>query len=184
MNSNKSAIGARVRVKATINGQGRWQMREINSQNSFNSMSMLNVHFGLGNAATIDSMIVEWPRSSRQVFTNVSVNSKYNLIEGQNLVSGIEPLEGNIPDRFELEQNYPNPFNPITKIEFSLKAGGDVTLKVYDGLGRIVETLVDQNLNAGRYSVTFNGNGLSSGIYFYKLLSEAGESVRKMLLVK
>lgn len=72
MNSNKSAIGARVRVKATINGQSRWQMREINSQNSFNSMSMLNVHFGLGNAATIDSMIVEWQQFTSGIYERIS----------------------------------------------------------------------------------------------------------------
>ncbi len=184
VSTNKSAIGTRVRVKATINGQSVWQLREINSQNSFNSMSMLNVHFGLGNASVIDSIIVEWPRSSRQVFTNVSVNSRYNLIEGQSLVSGIETIEGIAPENFELEQNYPNPFNPITKIEFNLKAASDVSLKVYDGIGRIVETLVDQKLNSGKYSVTFSGEGLSSGIYFYKLRSGANESVRKMLLVK
>ena len=145
--------------------------------------SMLNVHFGLGNAATIDSMIVEWPRSSRQVFTNVSVNSKYNLIEGQNLVSGIEPLEGNIPDRFELEQNYPNPFNPDTRIKYRLKTSGETLLNVFDLTGQIVRTLVEKKQVPGVYEVEFNASELASGVY-YKLLSEAGESVRKMLLVK
>lgn len=90
----------------------------------------------------------------------------------------------NIPKEFNLSQNYPNPFNPLTKINYSVPQNITVTLKVYDILGRLVKTLVNEYQNAGSYIVTFDGSGLASGIYFYKL--EAGDFVqsKKMVLVK
>lgn len=89
-----------------------------------------------------------------------------------------------IPDRYELSQNYPNPFNPSTTIKFSLKNAGKTSLVVYDMLGREVATLVDQNLEAGLYSVMFEMTGLSTGVYFYKIKSGEFESVQKMILMK
>lgn len=90
----------------------------------------------------------------------------------------------NIPKEFSLSQNYPNPFNPLTKINYSVSQNITVTLKVYDILGRLVKTLVNEYQNAGNYTVTFDGSGLASGIYFYKI--EAGDYVqsKKMVLVK
>jgi photosystem II stability/assembly factor-like uncharacterized protein len=90
----------------------------------------------------------------------------------------------NVPKEFNLSQNYPNPFNPLTKINYSIPQNITVTLKVYDILGRLVKTLVNEYQNAGSYTVTFDGSGLASGIYFYKI--EAGDFVqsKKMVLVK
>jgi len=94
-----------------------------------------------------------------------------------------------IPDDYRLGQNYPNPFNPTTMISFSLAARADVSLDVYNLLGRKVTSLVDKNLSAGDYRVEwdgtdFNGNLVASGIYFYRM--QAGDKVltRKMILVK
>lgn len=86
---------------------------------------------------------------------------------------------------FELGQNYPNPFNPTTVISYRLSAVSNVTLKVYDVLGRLLETLADGRQILGEHSVTFDGRELSSGVYFYKL-SANGENiqVRKMILLK
>lgn len=192
VNSNKSAIGTRVKVKATIHEHSYWQTREINSQNSFNSMNMLNVHFGLGNASVIDSVIVEWSRGARQVFTNIPVNSRYNLTEGQTLTSGIIKTEGAVPDRFRLSQNYPNPFNPNTKINFSVKKQAIITLKVFNSAGKEVAILVNENLSPGKYEVDFNadaaGYALPSGVYFYVLNSSTSEGTlyesRRMMLIK
>jgi hypothetical protein len=89
-----------------------------------------------------------------------------------------------VPEGFTLEQNYPNPFNPTTEIRFSLVRAGMVTLKVYDMLGREVNTLVSDNMNAGSYSVPFSGAGLSSGTYVYILSQDGNTMSRKMLLVK
>jgi xyloglucan-specific exo-beta-1,4-glucanase len=89
-----------------------------------------------------------------------------------------------IPKEFSLSQNYPNPFNPLTKINFAVPNTSKVTLKVYDILGKLVKTLVNETKDAGIYNVTFDGSDLASGIYFYKI--EAGDFIesKKMVLVK
>ena len=90
---------------------------------------------------------------------------------------------------YKLEQNYPNPFNPSTLISYQLPVGGDVTLKIYDLLGREVATLVNEEKPAGIYEVEFNshsgeGRNLSSGIYFYQLKADGFIQTKKMLLIK
>ncbi|KXK56793.1 MAG: peptidase S8/S53 subtilisin kexin sedolisin [Chlorobi bacterium OLB5] len=89
-----------------------------------------------------------------------------------------------IPKVFKLSQNYPNPFNPITKINYSLPRAVKVNIQVYDILGRLVKTLVNENKDAGNYEVQFDGTGLASGVYFYRI--EAGDFTdsKKMVLVK
>ena len=86
--------------------------------------------------------------------------------------------------KYALEQNYPNPFNPTTTISYSVPKTGMVTLKVYDVLGREVQTLVSQVQNNGNYRVSFNAASMPSGIYFYSLTSENFSQVKKMILVK
>lgn len=88
------------------------------------------------------------------------------------------------PLQYELMQNYPNPFNPETSIEYSLSNAGNVKLKVYDVLGREITTLFNGEQQAGKHSVSFNGRGLSSGVYYYKLQSGSFVQTRKMMLVK
>ena len=85
---------------------------------------------------------------------------------------------------YKLFQNYPNPFNPTTKINFALPKSGFVTLKVYDKLGRLLQTLISGNKQSGEYSVQFGGEGLSSGIYFFKLEADNFSSIRKGVLIK
>lgn len=90
-----------------------------------------------------------------------------------------------LPTGFALRQNYPNPFNPTTTIEFAIPKSGLVTLKVYDALGREVATLVDGVKNASEYyKVEFDGSGLASGMYIYKLTVDNHQAIRKMILMK
>lgn len=89
-----------------------------------------------------------------------------------------------LPQAFALDQNYPNPFNPTTTIGFTLPASGQVTLEVFDILGRRVETLVNVNLEAGRHQVTWDGTDAPSGLYFYRLSRDGSSTVRKMTLLK
>lgn len=89
-----------------------------------------------------------------------------------------------VPAKFELNQNYPNPFNPKTNIKFSLPYGEITSLKIYDIKGNLVQTYFDGFLNAGLYNVDFNGSNLSSGIYFYKLISGRYSETKKMILIK
>jgi hypothetical protein len=89
-----------------------------------------------------------------------------------------------VPDRYVLEQNYPNPFNPSTEIKFSTSKSSNVKLIVTDILGREVATLVNDDLSAGNYSINFNAQNLSSGVYFYTLLTDNFKQSRKMILMK
>jgi hypothetical protein len=84
-----------------------------------------------------------------------------------------------------LEQNYPNPFNPATVIRFSTGTTGRATVTVYNQLGQIVATLFDNSVTANHeYAVSWNGKGLSSGVYFYTLQCNSVSVTRKMLLLK
>ena len=86
---------------------------------------------------------------------------------------------------FSLDVNYPNPFNPITIIQYSIPYTTHVTLKVFDGIGREVITLVDERKNPGTYHVRFNSEGLAaSGLYFCQLTTSDFRQTRKMLLIK
>ncbi|HRI85574.1 MAG TPA: T9SS type A sorting domain-containing protein, partial [Ignavibacteria bacterium] len=88
------------------------------------------------------------------------------------------------PDKFHLSQNYPNPFNPITKIAYSIPVSGIVTIKIFDITGREIKTLVNEFRNAGSYEIEFDGGGLSSGVYYYKLETNNFSETRKMILIK
>ncbi len=90
----------------------------------------------------------------------------------------------NIINEFQLSQNYPNPFNPSTKIGFTISDVGFVKLKVYDVLGNEIITLVNKEMEPGKYSINFDGSNLPSGIYFYKLAAGNFVQVKKMMLVK
>ena len=101
----------------------------------------------------------------------------------QELVS-VNEISSTLPSKYSLGQNYPNPFNPRTVISFSLPVVNNATLKVYDVMGREVQTLVNEKLQAGTYEVTFDGSGLTSGVYFYKLMTEGFSETKRMLLIK
>lgn len=96
----------------------------------------------------------------------------------------IQPINNIIPENFELKQNYPNPFNPSTKIEFSIPGKTNVRITVYDSKGSEVAKLLQQELGAGIYSVKFEGKGLNSGIYFYRIDTEKYSEFKKMVLLK
>jgi len=89
------------------------------------------------------------------------------------------------PLGFTLKQNYPNPFNPFTSIEFSVEKSGRATLELYNILGQKLLTLFDETVETGKYyTVQFNANGLSSGIYLYKLQSGARSGLKRLMLIK
>ena len=104
------------------------------------------------------------------------------LNAAQELASLSQALE--VPTDFALEANYPNPFNPETTIRFALPVASHVVIGVYDLLGREVARLVDGEMGAGHHTVVFEGRGLASGIYVYRMFSGSFEQHRTMLLVK
>ncbi|RJP67687.1 MAG: T9SS C-terminal target domain-containing protein [Ignavibacteriales bacterium] len=102
--------------------------------------------------------------------------------------TGVEDEE-NLLTTFKLYQNYPNPFNPTTKIKYSVPSNvnhqtSNISLKVYDALGRKVATLVNEEKPAGEYEVQFDGSGLTSGIYFYQLKAGDYVETKKLILIK
>jgi hypothetical protein len=108
---------------------------------------------------------------------SIGLNPCWNYI-------GIAANNRDIPKVFSLSQNYPNPFNPSTKIDFAIPKAGMVKLVVYNVLGAEVATLINENMQPGYHSVTFNGINLASGVYFYKITAGDFTAVKKMLLVK
>lgn len=92
--------------------------------------------------------------------------------------------ENGLPNSYALEQNYPNPFNPTTNITFSLPESGSVTLKIYNMLGSEVATLVDSELPAGSFDVTWDATNFSSGMYIYKLTADNFTQTKKLTLIK
>ena len=89
-----------------------------------------------------------------------------------------------LPTEFGLDQNYPNPFNPSTRIDYQLPENNHVTIQIYDILGNLVTTLVDQQMEAGYHSVNWNAGGLASGVYLYRINSGSFISTKKLLLMK
>ena len=85
---------------------------------------------------------------------------------------------------FQLSDNYPNPFNPSTAISYEIPKRSEVSIKIYDITGRLVTTLVDDVKNAGKHTVTFRANNLSSGVYFYRLQAGSYSAVKRMMLLK
>jgi len=83
--------------------------------------------------------------------------------------TGIINTNTNISNHFILYQNYPNPFNPVTTIKFNIPVSGNLTLNVYDMLGREIRTMTYEYISSGTHTINFDANGLSSGVYFYKL---------------
>ncbi len=124
---------------------------------------------------------------------------KVNLIGICGSSIGIEPISNEIPNEFGLSQNFPNPFNPTTKIRFQISTsprpighpspvrrgeGGEVKLTVFDVLGKEVATLVNQHLQPGVYEINFDGANFTSGVYFYKLISDSFTETKRMIILK
>jgi hypothetical protein len=115
----------------------------------------------------------------------------YFDVVGNETSTGIAETGNGKPEAFALEQNYPNPFNPSSSIKYTVtgaRAQGsgisEVKLTVYDLLGREVAVLVNERKVPGSYEVSFDGSGLASGIYFYRLTAGSFVDTKKMVLVK
>ena len=122
-----------------------------------------------------DSLYLQWNKEGQRI-TQIVPLSATTIVD-------VEDRNDN-KFNFSLAQNYPNPFNPITNIGFRIAESGFVSLKVYDVLGREISTLINGEKTVGSYEVAFDGSGLSSGIYFYKLQTGNYTSVKKMILMK
>lgn len=100
------------------------------------------------------------------------------------IITGNYIVSSEIPTEFKLYENYPNPFNPSTSIKYDIAKNSFVRLTVYDITGKEIETLVSDNLEAGRYEATWSGSNFASGVYFAKIESGDYKHVIRMLMVK
>jgi len=100
------------------------------------------------------------------------------------IASDVSAPQPAVPSSPRLLQNYPNPFNPATEIRYDLPEPTPVTLVVYDMLGRVVETLVEERKEAGHHTVRWNAGGISSGVYFYRMTAGAFTETKRMVLVR
>jgi predicted acyltransferase (DUF342 family) len=142
----------------------------------------------LGNITLGTSCIIKgalWTNGEIQIGGSTKVYYINNsLAKGSGEPEGDQEITNIIPDEISLEQNYPNPFNPTTTINYQLPEKNHVSLKVYDILGNLVSTLVDEEMEAGYYSVNWNASQLASGIYIYRIISGSYVSTKKMILMK
>ena len=104
-------------------------------------------------------------------------------------IINVNNISTSVPGSFMLYQNYPNPFNPNTKIKFNIPPskgarGMNTKLAVYDVLGKEVEILVNEKLNAGTYETEWDASNYPSGVYFYKLITDSYTETKKMVLIK
>jgi hypothetical protein len=99
-------------------------------------------------------------------------------------LTGISMISSQIPNSFSLKQNYPNPFNPSTKIRFDLPAQSNVVMNIYDITGREAAAVVNSDLSAGSYEVTFDASQLAAGVYFYRIQAGEYSDTKKMIIVK
>jgi hypothetical protein len=170
--SNRSAIGAIVKLKATINGAPVWQLREVNAQNTMQGQNDLRVHFGLGNASSIDSVNIIWPSGTNEFYTGQQVNSFYRITEGTGSVN--LSMESNDLDKgFKV---FPNPTEDLIQIETS-QTGKDesINYEVTDMYGNI---LINQS---SKGNITVSMSSFSSGVYFIRVHNHGYTMVKKII---
>ncbi|MCP4634602.1 MAG: T9SS type A sorting domain-containing protein [candidate division Zixibacteria bacterium] len=181
--SNTSAIGAKVRIKAVINGNSYWQLREITSNAGLRSQNSLNAEFGLGDAMIIDSLVIEWPSGIIDSYDNISGNRFITAVEDDGYTSVVNDNSEH-PIRFIMLSNYPNPFNSSTNIRYLLNEDSSVKLEIYNLQGQKIALLFEGYQRTGFHQVKWNANDFTSGIYFYKLSIGNNSSTKRMLLLK
>ncbi|MBS7787070.1 VCBS repeat-containing protein [Flavobacterium sp. CYK-55] len=169
--TNKSAIGTRIHIKATINGVSVWQMREISAQSSYCGQNDLRAHFGLGDATTIDEIKIEWPSSIEETILSVAGNQFITIVEGQGIL-GVNQTKHS--DDFFL---YPNPVKSVLNIIWADKSP-IVSTDIYNTLGQLVLTIP-----SAQQTKTVDVSSLKTGNYVVKINSEKGSSSAKFVKI-
>jgi len=191
-------VGDSVIIKTTNGGQD-WVEQYVNSEDFFMAVHFVDENYGWasgkrilnttdgGNTWNAAPMLTPNGITDLHFFNKdkgIAVGGFGTILLGDYSVSGIDDNITAIPNEFILSQNYPNPFNPTTKIRFSIPQYSTVALKIFDVLGREVNTIIQEEIPAGEYEIEFNGKELTSGIYFYRLSAGSYLETRKMILIK
>jgi hypothetical protein len=180
--SNRSAIGARVRVVAG----GVSQIREVSAGSGYLSQGSLTLEFGLGSATLADTVEICWPSGLKQDSVSVAADQRLTFTEAYKTS---DAQEQPLPRHFRLLSNVPDPFNPSTQIRYLLPAPSRVSVTIYDARGRAVRRLFAGPQGMGLQSVTWNGTDdagapLSSGTYVARIESAYGSGTEKLTLLK
>ncbi|HOX26608.1 MAG TPA: M6 family metalloprotease domain-containing protein [Candidatus Krumholzibacteria bacterium] len=143
------------------------------------------VHFGLGEATQVDSLVVTWPNRAVQTLRSVAADQ---------ILAVVQPLEGGtgtdeVPAVTALRPVWPNPFNPGTNISFDLAVAGPVRLAVFDVSGRRIATIHDGSLGAGTHAYAWDGNDsrgrpAAAGVYLLQLVADGSTQCRRMALIR
>ena len=160
---------------ADINNDGSTEIIAVSSRTGYESF--LHVWSIDGKPFSIENF--PWPMTSHDRYRT----NQHGFIPPDEPV-GIQPISNVVPEKFELHQNFPNPFNPTTTIRFDVRTAGNVSLKVFDVLGREVAVLADEFLRAGSYERVFESADLSSGVYFYTLMAGEFEKTLRMVVLR
>lgn len=114
----------------------------------------------------------------------MSANFQYFGLYDPDILVGVTPVQNTVASEYKLYNNYPNPFNPETNIRYSIPKKDFVTIKVYNSIGKEVSSFVNKIQEAGVYEIKFNANNLTSGVYYYKLMTNEFNDTQKMILLK
>lgn len=175
--SNRSAIGAKVWLKATINNNPVWQFREISAQSSYCGENDLRVHFGLGNATVADSVKIEWPLGIKEYFTSLPADHFLDAIEG----SGINAIS-NRKGSAQGFQLFPNPAEEnitLAPVEESFSKGDIITLS--DASGKII--MADKiSSQSAVHKINLRAYSLRAGVYFISLQHNGEKFTQKIIL--
>ena len=180
--SNRDGIGARI----TVTAGGVARIREMGVSEGHQSHSVVPVHFGLGTATQADVIEVRWPSGIVQTLTNKAANQLLSITESGKVTysdAGHDPSAA-LPTVFALRAAYPNPFNPSTRIRYELPTRSHIILKIYNLIGEEVASLVDEEKSAGKYEVSWDADGFSSGVYFYRIHAGHFVETKKLVLLR
>ncbi len=185
-------------INSTSNGGINWTFKSVNSLSGTVDLLLVpNTNWVIHNSATSSKISYDFGANFQPVrnysFLGYSdakdtgsiwlAGSNGQLLKYNFAYIGINQLSAEIPDKFILFQNYPNPFNPVTKIKFDVPKSGNISFMVYDVLGKTIYSL-NENRTAGTYEITFDGNEIASGIYYYSIEANGSRDVKKMVLLK
>jgi photosystem II stability/assembly factor-like uncharacterized protein len=207
--NNGWALGKNGLILKTTNGGNSWDyVTNTGITSTYNSETVFFLNSNTGWIGTKDTILqtsyalytnnggLNWTRQTpttggSSIYNihffdalNGGLTSNDRILHTTNGGVLIKNISTEIPAAYSLSQNYPNPFNPTTKIKFDVVSTGEVKIVVYDVMGREVQTLVNESLKPGTYELKFDGSQLTSGVYFYKLITDGFTETRKMLLIK
>ncbi len=186
-NSNVYALGARV----TVFAGGRKYFKDVVAGKGTGVQEPYTLHFGLGTATQVDSVIVRWPKGKKETIKNVAINTIRTIVEFVPDPTGTTPVAA--AQELDLQQNYPNPFsrsrNASTSIGYNLPQSVMVKIDVYDMKGALVSTLVNKMQGPGTYFVNWDGRDVSgqqvpAGTYQYVLMTNGTILSKRLIVIK